>query len=764
MRATIIVLIKLLFLIVLCFQTAWAQTTKISAGAQYENIIIRAEQFLAQKNYRQAKAEYENALKLDLKASYPKMKLQQIKQFYVDPQDENRFTQFVKKGDQFFAAQEYDNAREQYEWALILKPEEIRLQEKITESEELKTLLIQKRKDYNRSISIADSLYLKKNYQQAINEYLFASGLLPLERYPRMKMEEINKIYTAARSELSAYEKIIAEADKAYMVQDYISALAGYRKAKQMKPTEAYPANMIQRISDAQAANLTTEETYSNLIRNAGNYFSEGDLERALTYYEQAARLKPAELLPKNRIKDIETLLASHARASENLAKALEAGDQLFIQKDYVSALLQYEAAMKIDGKNNQATERIATIKGILREEADFNTIIDQAEKLFAQAAYADARKKFEEALVKRPGHTQSLNRISEIDATISRIAEREQTYRQVIAKADGANKAKEYEAALEQYQIAVSLKPNESYPAQQINSINLILQKAEESRRAYENAIASGDQRFSAGQFRQAIESYQEALSHDASKTYGRQKIEESQSLISKAETDAAYEKALTEASNHEENNRLSEALKFYSAAGSLKPNESLPKEKVAALGAILEAEKRKVREAYEKAITDGNRYYESKVFDQAIEAYLSASQLMPDVAYPAEMVAKIRKYLQDRLLADLVNDPAKVPVGDERKFNFKPIEMRLKRNNYVVIKMKFETTDASRFFLNYGMGDQRSGGIVVRNPGGSIENEFMIRISAQDRWYRLDNNWLSIFTENAGVEVTQLRISSGD
>jgi hypothetical protein len=51
-----------------------------------------------------------------------------------------------------------------------------------------------------------------------------------------------------------------------------------------------------------------------------------------------------------------------------------------------------------------------------------------------------------------------------------------------------------------------------------------------------------------------------------------------------------------------------------------------------------------------------------------------------------------------------------------------------------------------------------------VVRNPGGKTESQFIVRVSSQDRWYRIDNNWISIYPEGADVEVLQLRISSGD
>ena len=126
--------------------------------------------------------------------------------------------------------------------------------------------------------------------------------------------------------------------------------------------------------------------------------------------------------------------------------------------------------------------------------------------------------------------------------------------------------------------------------------------------------------------------------------------------------------------------------------------------------------------------------------------------------------MIAQIRKYIAERAIVDLVTLPMTIKSGDEKRFSFKPVDMRVRRNNYVTLTMRFANTESSRFFLNYGLDNQKSGGIVVRNPGGKEESQFIIRVSSQDRWYRVDNNWISIYAEGSDIEITHMRISSGD
>jgi len=354
--------------------------------------------------------------------------------------------------------------------------------------------------------------------------------------------------------------------------------------------------------------------------------------------------------------------------------------------------------------------------------------------------------------------------RIGEIDSMLAAIAEKEQNYLDAITQADKAFNEKNYEQALGSYKLAASIKPEESYPSGRIVEVQKIIDEIEARNLAYNENISIADARFNNREYQQAIAAYQEALKFKPNDQYAENRVAEARSLISEAEINEAYATAVSAARYHEDNNDLISALNSWQSASSLKPAEPLPKERIADLSAIVAAEKRRIQDAYNKAIADGDRYFNSKVFDQAIEAYTEAGNIKPDETYPAERIAAIRQYIEERAIVDLVVDPVSVVSGEEKRFTFKPVDVRVRRNNYVILTLRFANTESSRFFLNYGLDGQRSGGIVIRNPGGKEQSEFIVRVSSQDRWYRIDNNWISIYPEGSDVEVLQLRISSGD
>lgn len=910
-------MILLLAMMIFVFPSAFGQQANIG---NYENIILRAEQLMEQKNFKQAKAEYENALRANPEANYPRIKLQQIREVYVDPDDTRRYNSYISEGDRLLNQQDYKQAREQYFWAIVLKPEEKRPLARIKEIDERLKELDRKQILYNKTIKIADSLFNLMDYQSAMNEYLYASGLLPQDTYARNRVNEINKRFEAIRHEKQAYQQLVDEADQLYMIQDYNAALNAYKQALKLKPEETYPMSMVDRISAMTDHQRSIESVYASVIENADRLFTEPDLIASKVAYEHALRLKPAEQYPRQRIAQIETILAEYAISNEARLEALALASKYYHDKEYENALAQFRIAEKIKALPEDQVIIVAEIEAIIEAEKAYNDLLADADKFFATAKYAEARehythlleikpeaahpasriteidalianleqqeavyqaaitvadnafnnkdyeqalgsykqasslkpteahpkqrlektravvnlinlaadyfanhdyqsaleqyrkaeemlplredklaqiheievlienekaytvlrnnadelfalkeynnarKKYDEALQLKPGSNYDANRIKEIDGILAAIAEKDQAYVKAIEEADLALKNLEYKQSLAAYQQAASLKPEEEYPGKRVAEVQEIIIDIEAKQLAYNENIGVANTRFDAGEYQQSIAAYQEALKYKPKDQYAEKRIAEARNLVSVAEINESYANAVSTARFHEENNDLVSALSSWETASGLKPNESLPKEKMAALSAIVEAEMRKAQEAYDKAIADGDRYFNTKVFDQAIESYTEAGRLKPKETYPAERIDAIRKYIEERAIVDLVSSPIRVVSGNEKRFDFTPVDMRVRRNNYVILTLKFANTESSRFFLNYGLDSQKSGGIVLRNPGGKEETQFIVRVSSQDRWYRIDNNWLSIYPEGSDVEIVQLRISSGD
>mgnify|MGYP002347394882 FL=1 len=94
--------------------SAYTQSLDPARLQQFEEAILKGENFFKAGEYAKAKAEYQKALAIDPGAKYPKDKLTQIRKFYIDPEDEARFKSAFDNGNRLFQAGKYDEARDQF--------------------------------------------------------------------------------------------------------------------------------------------------------------------------------------------------------------------------------------------------------------------------------------------------------------------------------------------------------------------------------------------------------------------------------------------------------------------------------------------------------------------------------------------------------------------------------------------------------------------------------------------------------------------------
>ena len=87
--------------------------------------------------------------------------------------------------------------------------------------------------------------------------------------------------------------------------------------------------------------------------------------------------------------------------------------------------------------------------------------------------------------------------------------AEKDRQYNDAIAQADEAFNQKEYENARTAYRSALNIKPEETYPQQQIDKIGDLMAQLSAAQKAYEEAIAQADKAFKAEEFEPAKTAY---------------------------------------------------------------------------------------------------------------------------------------------------------------------------------------------------------------------------------------------------------------
>ena len=117
------------------------------------------------------------------------------------------------------------------------------------------------------------------------------------------------------------------------------------------------------------------------------------------------------------------------------------------------------------------------------------------------------------------------------------------------LHRADEAFNSKEYENARTAYRSALNIKPEETYPQQQIDEIGNLMAQLSAAQKAYEEAIAQADKAFKAEEFEPAKTAYNAAKQAKSDETYPDEMIAKIDSIVTERARLAAEAEAAEQA-----------------------------------------------------------------------------------------------------------------------------------------------------------------------------------------------------------------------
>ncbi|MDD4178383.1 MAG: hypothetical protein PHY58_15015, partial [Bacteroidales bacterium] len=428
---------------------------------------------------------------------------------------------------------------------------------------------------------------------------------------------------------------------------------------------------------------------------------------------QKAAELKPEETYPQTRITEIETLLASLAETDAAYTSAIAAADQAFAAADYASAKSEYQKAAGL-----------------------------------------------------KPEETYPKTRISEIENLMASLAETDAAYTSAIAAADQAFAAQEYSSAKAEYQKAAGLKPDETYPQTRISEIENLMASVAETDAAYTSAIAAADQAFAAQEYSSAKAEYQKAAGLKPDETYPKARISEIENLLADqaaalAQKQEQYQTLIKTADFHFDAGNYEKSKAAYKQAAAIFPQETYPTQRIAEIDAALAAAYEKVRQEYNAVIRDADRYFDQKIYDNAIQSYMAAAKILPTETYPDERIRQISKIIEANVVVDVVKSSEMLDDNVLKRYDFQPVPRQGRKESYVVVKARNTSGREFKLFLNYGKGDAKNGGFVINIPDSDGQRDYIVKVGGQYKWFSEDNNWISLQPEGGSAVVSLIQIS---
>ena len=660
-----------------------------SNEGEYDRTIVSADHYFDTENYLSAKTNYEKASKLKPEEKYPKERLNEIDKILADQkavtEKDKAYQDAIAKADGLFNGKKYTEAKSEYNKALGIKSDEQYPKDKISE---INTILAdqkaasEKDKAYQDAIAKADGFFNGKKYTEAKSEYNKALVIKSGEQYPKDKISEINTILAnqkAATEKDKSYQDVIVKADGFFNGKKYNEAKSEYNKALGIKSGEQYPKDKISEINKILAEQKATDEkdkAYKNTIAVADGYFNSKKYNEAKSEYNKALGIKSGEQYPKNKISEIDKILANQKAATEKdkaYQDAIAKADGFFNGKKYNEAKSEYNKALGIKSGEQYPKDKISEINKILADQKaasekdkSYQDAIVKADGFFNGKKYNEAKSEYNKALGIKSGEQYPKNKISEIDKILAdqkAATEKDKFYQDAISKADGYFNSKKYNEAKSEYNKALGIKSGEQYPKDKISEIDKILadQKASvEKDKAYKNTIAVADGYFNSKKYTEAKSEYNKALGIKSGEQYPKDRIAEIDKIFTdqneNAEKDKLYKDAITKADGFFTGKKYAEAKSEYNNALVIKSDEQYPKNKISEIDKILADQKALADKdkAYNNIIANADKYFNSKKYTEAKREYEKSQKIKPSEQYPRDKIAEIDKIITDKLNSD--------------------------------------------------------------------------------------------------------------
>jgi len=503
---------------------------------QYKALISDADNDFRNKTYLIAKEKYQKALTLKPSEVYPKDQIVKIDKLIDELQEANekdkQYARFIQEAQDAFQANKLKEARVLYQKGYNLKPFEplppMRIAEidrmlaqldetaKLAAMEEAQRLAKEKadREQYNNAVAAGDKAFAGKLYKIARVHYTDALIALPNEKYPKdqiakiddlLAQQELDKMVTLQKAQQDSmmnaknklFDMAMSSAKDHNQNKRYEQAIQKYKEAISIKPDQrTVIQKYINDIEDLMQLMARQDAEYKRLIKLADGYFTESQLNEALTEYQNALKIKPDEEYPKNQIKEIQSQLATR---EQNYANAIARADKAFDASDWVSAKTGYTEALGVKPNEAYPANRLKEVNQKIAEanlaalsnsatNKAYAETMEKAEKALKEDQLSSAKMQFQMAQSIKHDEKLPAQRIREIDLLLDqrnkdRLAsaqrELDEKYRQAISVADNSYHEKSYSIAKLQYQQASLIKPEESYPKTQMALMDKLMNEA---------------------------------------------------------------------------------------------------------------------------------------------------------------------------------------------------------------------------------------------------------------------------------------------
>lgn len=399
-------------------------------------------------------------------------------------------------------------------------------------------------------------------------------------------------ILTISNNKLSAqntnptYQSLITMGDKEFNNAEYIKAKSYYQEALRIKKDDPTAKSKLNKTIQKIREQSEKEEIFFQYVDEADNHYNNGDYEKALTSYNKATKLFPKDEYTLEQIKNVTQKINDEKENIAAFNEFVNNGDRFMNQEKYTEATLQYKAALNLFPNNSSIKEKYNNAKSLKdnydRLSSDFEQLKREANDFVIRKKYAEAIEKYQQALSIFPNDSDLKSLINSL-TTQKDISDR---YNSKINEADSLYLEKSYEKAKNAYNEALAVIPDDPYSSDMIVRIDETLNSDEyKSLKNFLTLLEEAKELESNNKIDEALTKYKSAIKQNPGDEFTSQKIDYLTNIINtrnkEIELNAQYTALIDKGDNSVNSEDYYSALDFYTQAYNLIPNKNEAKEK---------------------------------------------------------------------------------------------------------------------------------------------------------------------------------------
>jgi len=497
---------------------------KAKLEAEFNRLLAAGDVNVSDQKYTEAIDNFKGALALKAGDQVATAKLANAEQLLAKvnadkAKQDAEFNRLLAAGDDNVTKQKYTEGITNFKDALKIKPSDKVATVKLANAEQLLTKVnadnAKLEAEFNRLLAAGDVNVSDQKYPEAIENFKGALILKAGDQVATAKLANAEKLLAkvnADKAKLEAeFNRLLAAGDDNVTKQKYTEGITNFKDALKIYPGHPVATSKLsdaerllsQFIAEKQRKEAEQKlladklKKYKETIVRADQLFSDKVYSDAKDQYREAIKISAAEQYPKDRIAEIDTLLAQQAkerilaqkRAEEqrklqgegSYLKNIQAGDANFAKSLWTVAAFYYLEALKFKVSDKYALEKVDDCKKMIDSNItaermlEYNTHIKHADEDLQSKKYSSARFYYQKALEILPWEVYPLGQMKEVEKLISStdVNSIDAQYFDAIKKAEDAVVHKNLAVARFYFEKAITLKPEEDYPKQQLKRLS---------------------------------------------------------------------------------------------------------------------------------------------------------------------------------------------------------------------------------------------------------------------------------------------------